>query len=333
MKETRRKSIKKIGAGMLAIPAIGGISGLVSACGGAKTGGEASSESSGGGSSEQAASLFFDISLAQWSLNKAFFGRGGAEKRDPMDFPTIAKNEFGINAIEYVNQFYMGMDGGFVQELKKRCDDAGVQSLLIMCDREGNLGDLDEAARIQAVENHYKWVDAAKELGCHSIRVNAAGQGTADEVKAAAIDGLGRLTEYGEQNSINVIVENHGGYSSDGQWLSSVISQVGSNYCGTLPDFGNFCMEYGENGCANEYDRYKGMEELMPYAKGVSAKANAFDADGNETRTDFTRMLQIVKDAGFKGYIGIEYEGSELSEADGIMATKALLEKVGKAMA
>ncbi len=333
MKETRRKSIKKIGAGMLAIPAIGGISGLVSACGGAQSGGEASSESSGGGSSEQAASLFFDISLAQWSLNKAFFGRGGAEKLDPMDFPAIAKNEFGIDAIEYVNQFYMGMDGGFVQELKKRCDDAGVQSLLIMCDREGNLGDLDEAARIQAVENHYKWVDAAKELGCHSIRVNAAGQGTADEVKAAAIDGLGRLTEYGEQNSINVIVENHGGYSSDGQWLSSVISQVGSNYCGTLPDFGNFCMERGENGCANEYDRYKGMEELMPFAKGVSAKANAFDADGNETRTDFTRMLQIVKDAGFKGFIGIEYEGSELSEVDGIMATKALLEKVGKAMA
>lgn len=199
-----------------------------------------------------------------------------------------------------------------------------------MCDGEGNLGDMDAAARMVAVENHYKWIDAAKFLGCHSIRVNAAGQGPAEDVKAAAIDGLGKLTEYGASNDINVIVENHGGYSSDGQWLASVINGVDNKYCGTLPDFGNFCMEYGEEGCAKEYDRYKGVEELMPFAKGVSAKSHEFNDQGQEVRTDYTKMLKIVKDAGFKGYIGIEYEGDELSEVEGIKATKELLIETGK---
>ncbi len=339
MVNSRRKSIKKIGTGLVAIPTIMSSSALLSACGGApKEDGTAATQAQ----VEEAAGLFFSISLAQWSLNKSFFGasregEGFWQKfqdalkndpdsilqgdLDPRNFPRIAKQQFGISAIEYVNTFFYAHaeNTEYLSALKQQCADEGVSSQLIMCDALGDMGELDEAARIKAVENHYKWVDAAKFLGCHSIRVNARGEGTADEVKAAAVDGLGRLSEYGAKNEINIIVENHGSFSSDGAWLSDVMRQVNNPYCGTLPDFGNFY----------EYDRYQGVKDLMPFAKGVSAKAQNFDADGNETKTDYVKMLQIVKDAGFTGHVGIEYEGDELSEPDGIRATKALLEKAG----
>ena len=204
-----------------------------------------------------------------------------------------------------------------------RCDDYGVRSLLIMCDGEGALGDPDEAARTQAVENHYRWVEAARFLGCHSIRVNAQSAGTADEQRDLAADGLRRLTEFAAPMEINVVVENHGGWSSNGQWLASVMEAVDHPRCGTLPDFGNFQTSPGE-----WYDRYQGMAELMPYAKAVSAKSHAFDEQGNETQTDFFRTVGIVYEAGYRGFLGIEYEGTELSEPDGIRATKALLERV-----
>ena len=298
---------------------------------------------------------FFKISLAQWSLHRSFFGdalKGGfgpfvkallsdpdsllQGKLNPIDFPAIAKKQFGVDAIEFVNTFYFSkaknMD--YLKDLKDRCNSEGVKPVLIMCDALGDLGDSDATKRKQAIENHYPWVDAAKFLGCHSIRVNAAGKGTAEEVKAAAIEGLASLTEYGKSNGINIIVENHGGYSSNGEWLASVMEGVNSPYCGTLPDFGNFCIERGDNhDCKEEYDRYKGMRELMPFAKGVSAKTHEFDENGNETKTDFLKMLKIVKDAGYTGYIDIEYEGQTLSEADGIMATKNLLERIGKELA
>ncbi len=261
----------------------------------------------------------FKISLAQWSLHRAFFSKK-ADKLDPIDFPRIAKEEYGIEAVEYVNQFYKGKatDEKYLADLKKRAGDSGVKSVLIMCDGEGNLGDPDEAKRKQAVLNHHKWVDAAKFLGCHSIRVNAHSAGTPEEQMERVADGLGRLTEYGAKNGINVIVENHGGLSSNGEWLVGVMKKVNNPHCGTLPDFGNF----------GKYDRYKGVAEMMPYAKGVSAKSHDFDDMGNETHTDYLRMLKIVLDAGYHGYLGIEYEGSKLSEPDGIRATKKLLEKV-----
>ena len=274
--------------------------------------------------------LFFKISLAEWSLHKTLF----AGKMSNMDFPAKAKSDFGIDALEFVNQFFKdkAKDQTYLTELKQRTDDLGITNVLIMIDQEGGLGDVDDDARLKAVENHYKWVEAAKYLGCHSIRVNAYGEGSAEEVMAAAVDGLGRLSEFGAEHDIGVIVENHGGYSSNGKWLADVMEQVGNPNCGTLPDFGNFCIERDpEDGsvCLKDYDRYEGTKELMPFAKGVSAKSNAFDESGNETKTDFRKMLSIVKDAGFRGYVGVEYEGSELSEDDGIKATKALLEKVG----
>jgi L-ribulose-5-phosphate 3-epimerase len=272
---------------------------------------------------------WFEISLAQWSLNKAFFGRPGVTKLDPMDFAKIAKTEFGIAAVEYVNQFYKGKaeDQAFLKDLKQRADDHGVRSVLIMCDGEGNLGDSDDAKRTKAVENHYKWINAAKFLGCHSIRVNAASDGklSFEEQQKLAADGLSKLSEYGAKNDINVIVENHGGLSSDGAWLAGVMKLVNNPRCGTLPDFGNFYINRAEK---KEYDKYKGVEELMPFAKGVSAKSYDFNEAGDETKIDYARMLKIVKDAGYKGYIGIEYEGGRLSEADGIKATKKLLERL-----
>ena len=246
-----------------------------------------------------------------------------------MDFFNIAKNKFGISAVEYVNIFFLdkAKDRSYLEEMRLRADDLGVISLLIMCDAEGDLGDPDPKARTQAIENHYKWVEAAKFLDCHSIRVNARSNGSYDEQIKLSVDGLQRLTEFGSKQNINVIVENHGGLSSNGAWLAEVIQQVDHSYCGTLPDFGNFQINDGE-----WYDRYQGVQELMPYAKAVSAKSNNFDLEGNETQTDYYKIMKIVLDAGYNGYVGIEYEGNALEEMEGIRATKNLLERVGSAL-
>ena len=275
---------------------------------------------------------FFDISLAEWSLHKALF----AKKITNLDFPEIARKEFNIGIVEYVNQFFKdkARDTTYLNELLKRCKDNDIKNHLIMIDGEGGLGELDDNTRNKAVENHYQWVEAAKYLGCKTIRVNAFGKGTAEEVAKAAVDGLGKLGEFAATMKINVIVENHGGYSSDGQWLSGVMKQVGRNNVGTLPDLGNFCLERkpGSYECVKEYDRYKGTQELMPYAKGVSAKAYDFDEKGNVIETDYMRVFKLIKDSGFKGIVGIEYEGSKLDEYEGIRKTKAILERVGTAV-
>jgi L-ribulose-5-phosphate 3-epimerase len=268
----------------------------------------------------------FKISLAEWSLNKSLFNK----KLDNLDFAKTAKG-FGIDAVEYVNQFFKdkAKDESYLSELKKRADDLGVKSVLIMCDGEGNLGDPDNKKRTQAVENHYKWVEAAKFLGCHSIRVNAASSGSYDEQVKLAADGLRRLTEFADKYGLNVIVENHGGLSSNGQWLAAVMKTVNLPRCGTLPDFGNFRVSRTE-----EYDRYKGIDELMPFAKGVSAKSHDFNDAGDEIHTDYNKMMQIVcTKHGYRGYVGIEYEGSKLPEPEGILATKKLLERVRTTLA
>ncbi len=264
---------------------------------------------------------WFQMSLAEWSFHKALF----AGQMDHLDFAKVAKTDFGITAVEYVNQFFKdkAQDQAYLGEMKRRCGDLGVESRLIMIDDEGNLGDADAAQRTKAVENHYKWVEAARFLGCFAIRVNARSTGSYDEQKERAADGLRRLAEFGAQQGIDVIVENHGGLSSNGQWLAGVMKKVDLPNCGTLPDFGNFDLGGGQ-----EYDRYKGVAELMPFARAVSAKSYDFDAGGNETRIDYRRMMKVVKDAGYRSFLGIEYEGDRLSEPDGVRATKALLERV-----
>jgi L-ribulose-5-phosphate 3-epimerase len=266
----------------------------------------------------------YRISLAQWSLHRSFFGG----QLDPLDFAKVSREEFDIDGIEYVNQFYKGKakHTQYIGDLKKRAADHGVASLLIMCDGEGRLGDPDDAKRKQAVQNHYKWVEAAADLGCHSIRVNAASAGSFDEQQKLAADGLARLTAYAEQHNQNVIVENHGGLSSNGEWLAGVMQMVNHPHCGTLPDFGNFKVS-----ATDWYDRYKGVEELMPFAKAVSAKSHFF-ADGREVYTDYEKMMRIVTGAGYHGWVGIEWEGSQFDEYEGIKATKKLLEDVRQAL-
>jgi len=263
----------------------------------------------------------FEISIAEWSIHRALFGK----KVDHLDFSKIAKKEFGIDAVEYVNQFFKdkAQDKAYITELNNRAHDLGVKQLLIMIDNEGDLGEPNLKKRMQAVENHYKWVEAGKALGCHSIRVNARSSGSYEDQMYRAADGLRSLSEFGAEHGLNVIVENHGGLSSNGEWLSGVMKHVDLKNCGTLPDFGNFRVKEGEM-----YDRYKGVAELMPFAKAVSAKSNDFDDKGNETNTDFFKMMKIVLDAGYSGFVGIEYEGSVLDEYAGVKATKALLERV-----
>jgi len=263
----------------------------------------------------------FKISLAEWSLHRAL----GGKMLDNLEFPVKAKRDFGITAVEYVSSFFADYvtDPKYLAELKRITDYHAVANLLIMVDGEGNLGETTEAGRLKTVENHYKWVDAAKFLGCHSIRVNAGGSGTPEEHAANVVLGLRKLCEYGQTKKINIIVENHGGHSSDGSWLSNVIKTVKMPNVGTLPDFGNFRISDDK-----EYDRYKGIGELMPFAKGVSGKSYDFDKDGNETTIDFARMIQIVRKSGYRGYIDVEYEGSNYSEEEGIMLTKKLLERL-----
>ncbi len=263
----------------------------------------------------------FKISLAEWSLHRAL--KGG--RLDHLDFPAAAKEDYGIDAVEYVNTFFAKKgDAGYNDELRRRCEDAGVQSLLIMCDGEGDLGNADSIKRLKAVENHYKWVEAAKQLGCHSIRVNAQSSGSFEQQQDRAADGLRRLCEFADGYGLNVIVENHWGLSSNGKWLTGVMKKVGHPRIGTLPDFGNFDPK--------EYDRYQGVADMMPWARGVSAKSYDFDAKtGDAEVIDYPRMMKIVLDAGYHGRLGIEYEGNRLPEPEGIRATKRLLERIRSA--
>lgn len=297
----------------------------------------------------------FGISLAEFS----FAGELMSGKMTNMEFPARAKNEFGINVIEYVSGFFNGKhtDTAYMNELKKRCDDLGIKNNLIMVDGS-NIADLDSAKRKQAVEWHYAWVDAAKFLGCSTIRVNlgdtskaitgAPDDPPAEAAKAAA-EGYRLLLEYAAKQNMNVIVENHFGNSTDIDWLVGVIKNVNMTNAGLLPDLGNFCRQRSKpetndlkgmlsTKCLKEYDRYEGVRKMMPYAKGISAKTHKFDANGNETEIDYFKIFSIVKDAGLTGYVGIEYEGGlynmydpslgYLSDSEGVKATKALLERV-----
>jgi sugar phosphate isomerase/epimerase len=292
----------------------------------------------------------FKISLAGWSFHRAIFGADPGEKMgweefarvlqstdyrtllagdfDPLDFPVVARRDFDIDAVEYCNVFFFdrATDNEYLADLKNRAEGEGVEGLLIMCDSEGELGDPDENLRKQAVENHHKWVEAAQFLGCHSIRVNAASDSSlsSEEQQKLAADGLRRLCEFADPVGINVLVENHGGLSSDGSWLSGVMKLVDHPRVGTLPDFGNFQVSEEPEVF---YDRYQGVKELMPFAKAVSAKSYAFDSQGDETTIDYRQMMKIVLDAGYRGYVGIEYEGTLLDEPAGIRATQRLLER------
>ena len=280
---------------------------------------------------------FFKLSLAQWSLHIAM---DSLKTISNLDFAKKGK-ELGFSGLEYVSQLYELEKGNedaslksLVQELKARSEEHGMDNVLIMIDGEGDLAHADNVKRDSAILKHTRWVKAAAALGCTSVRVNLTPYVKGDNEKLwhdMSVDGLGRLADIGAEHNINVIVENHGGISSNGKKLAAVLKEVNKDNCGALPDFGNFCIDGSPTGdCKESYDRYIGVTELMPFAKGVSAKSYDFDEEGNETTIDYTRMLQIVKDAGYNGYIGVEYEGEVLTEEEGIVATRKLLIRIGK---
>lgn len=272
--------------------------------------------------------LFFKISLAEWSFHRSL--KSG--KMDNLDFAARSRS-LGCEGVEYVNGFFKdkAKDMSYLKDMKLRADAEGQQNVLIMIDGEGSLADVNIKGRLKAIENHYKWVEAAHFLGCHAIRVNlAGGKDKADAVKAG-VDSLSKLSEFAQGSNINVLVENHGGFSSNGEWMTDVFSQIKNKNCGTLPDFGNFCITKNKNKeCLDAYDRYKGMKELLPFAKAVSAKSYDFDTDGNETTIDFYKMIEMVKDVNYNGFIGIEFEGHGMTEDKGISLTRDLLIKAGQ---
>ena len=289
----------------------------------------------------------FKLALSQFSLASQFWSK----QLDPLDFPQKTIKTFGIQGLDYCSMFFAtkAKDTTFLNELKKRALDNGCYNLRIMIDGEGVLGDLNKDVRVKAVENHYKWIDAAATLGCPMIRVNVEGEGDPAEVAKAAIESLNALIDYGKKSNIDVIVENHVGISCNGGWLANVMKEMNNSHCGTLADFGNFCINrtkpptndiagWMQTKCLEEYDRYKGIKELMPFAKGVHAKTHVFDTSGNDTETDFAKMFKIINDSGFKGWVSVEYEGGlikmytkdakYLDDDAGVLATKKLIEKV-----
>ena len=282
---------------------------------------------------------FFKLSLAQWSLHNAIWKR----QLDPYDFTAKAK-ELGFEGVEFVNQLYPDVMKAkdktaalkqFITKLNTAAKTEGVENVLIMIDGEGDLAVPSISERNQAIENHKAWVETAAAMGCHSIRINLFGERDEIAWKAQAAESMRKLGEFAAPYKINIIVENHGYLSSNAALVMEMLAEVNLPNCGTLPDFGNFCLEREagkrwDAACIREYDRYQGVKELLPKAFAVSAKSHDFDQAGIETHTDFKRMLQLVKDAGYTGFIGVEYEGQQLDEISGILATKELLLKQAK---
>jgi sugar phosphate isomerase/epimerase len=289
--------------------------------------------------SSPTAEPFFKMSLAQWSFNRSFRSGGVS----PYEFARLA-SELGFEGLEYVNQLYPDvMDSenkkaaitGFVEKNNALAAQYKLQNVLIMIDSEGDLASSDENTRSEAIANHKLWIDAANQMGCSAVRLNLFGESDPEKWVANSILSLTDLADYAADKSINVIVENHGRLSSNVPVLMKVINGTAKSNCGTLPDFGNFCIAeegYGslfDGSCKEFYDPYKGISEMIVKAFGVSAKSYNFDEEGNETTLDYNRLLKIVKDAGYTGFVGVEYEGDRLSEEEGIIATKTLLENIG----
>lgn len=268
--------------------------------------------------------------LAQWSFNKETF-KG---EMNTLDFINVA-GELGFEGVEYVNQFFLDKveDTEFLDGLKAAAKKANVKSTLLMIDKAGVLGDSDPEKRKDAVEQHKKWMDAAARLDCPTIRVNAHGDGTAQEMMDAVESSVKELSNYGKSIGVGVIIENHGMHSSDGKWLSELVGKVVPYGAGSLADFDNWCIER-EGGalwgapCIKEYDRYQGMKELLPTAKSVSVKAFEFDKDGYPIRTDFKKMFQLIHDAQYDEYLAIEFEGHDMPGLEGVKKTFEIAKKL-----
>jgi L-ribulose-5-phosphate 3-epimerase len=261
------------------------------------------------------------LSLGEWAVHRAL-QKG---ELDHLDFVKVAAHEYGLSGVDYVNTFFKdkARDAAYLADMRRRAQGEGVESVVILIDGEGNLGDADPKQRELAIEQHKPWIDAAHALGCRGIRVNLHGEGSREDRLAGSVHALRALAALAEPAGLQVMVENHGGLSSDGSWVAAVMHATDRPGVGTLPDFGNFTLADG-----TQYDRYQGVRELMPWAKNVSVKSRDFDERGEETTTDYAKMLGIVVDSGYSGWLELEYEGERLSEHEGIVATKKLVLKV-----
>ena len=277
-----------------------------------------------------------EISLAEWSLHRSI--REG--KFSHLEFAERAKSDYGISTVEYVNGLFgdsvtdfreAGSNYEYLKQMLVRSKDVGVTNHLLMVDEEGHLAGVVEKDRLIAVDNHKKWIEAARFLECQTVRVNLHGEGDPEAKKAASIDSLSRLGEFAGEMGLNIVVENHGSDSSKGDWLVSIMKAINMQNVGTLPDFGNFCISHPwgstQAECEDEYDRYKGVEEMLPFAKAVSAKTYDFDTGGEQPKLDYNRLMKLVKQSGFTGYIGVEYEGFNQPEDEGVRRTIKLLKK------
>ena len=256
----------------------------------------------------------FKISLAAWSLHKTF-GRTWYN----LDLPRICREDFGLDGLEFVSIFFDLPSYQYLRELKRRAEHNGVNMLMIMVDSEGDMSHPDRKERVQAATNHRKWLDIAHFLGCRSIRCNFGYNqvGTPDERVDRAAESFNRLLEYSGGSGLNILIENHGGVSSMPDKLISLMKKIDNPRFGTLPDFGNF----------TEVDKYEGVKALLPYAGAVSAKCYDFEPDGSHKPYDLDRMMEIVLASGYRGYVGIEFEGLYQDEWEGVLACKQILER------
>jgi len=259
------------------------------------------------------------ISLGQWSLHKAM----GRRLLSNLDFPRVAREQFGIEGLEFVNFLWEAPTSDYIQRVKRAMSSTATKAVLMMCDGEGLMAHSVKEKRLQTAANHYKWVDIAAELGAHAIRANLGAEkepktpAEVDAVVNYAAESFRKLAEYGASRKVNVVVENHGGVSSDPVAMARVIKAVKLPNLGVLPDFGNF---------AKEVDRYDAIAKFMPYAKAVTFKCVDFK-DGKETTMDMDRLMKSVLDSGYRSWVGIEYGGDRLTEYEGIQAAKNYLER------
>jgi sugar phosphate isomerase/epimerase len=271
--------------------------------------------------------------LAQWTFNKDLF----AGKMTTIDFVNKAA-EMGFDGVEFVSQFIKDKvnDDAYLAELKLASETAGIKNTMISVDvSEAKLGSSDPDERDIATAKHKEWIVAASKLNCPTIRVNAHGDGTADEMMSAMFNSVKELANFGKSYNVGVTIENHGQYSSDGKWLSQLIGKLVPYGVGSVADFDNWCIER-EGGklwgtpCIKEYDRYLGMKELLPTARSVSVKAFDFDEQGNAIKTDFKRMFQLIKEAQYDEYLAIEFEGHDMDPIEGIRKTLELVDQCWK---
>ena len=257
----------------------------------------------------------FPIGIQEYTFNRIL--RSGKLKH--LDYPAMVKKELGIEHVEYWSRPFEGKhtDKKFVGELNSRTKGEGISNVLILVDEKHELDHEKKSERDKSVDLHKGWIDCAAQLGCDAIRVNCRMGGDPKDNLNRAVDGVGRLCEYAKDTSVKVVIEPHGRNSQNPDWLLAVMKELNHPHAGILPDFNNF----------GSYDRYSAVEKTLPFAPAVCAKALKFDDEGNETHTDYFKMLKIVYESTFSGVISIEFEGHGVDPIVGSRMTQDLILK------